>query len=265
MGGGPRDRDRRPRHPRHAAAPLPRRRARDRVPKLPLAVTSVALTLWLVEVFVSTFRAPFLTTGNGYFASWAGLVAAAYVCKPHLPKWMQAKVARARQSVKNRVMDAREKTAARGARLRHAVMRAQPRDTETPAPPPPRAPPGDSSIGHLQSGPRTSSGSASRSQRQTRSAMAGSPFLLTSAGDDAESHVWPLVAALGEQQTKAATLLSALAEQQQKSRDLEQQLEAAHGGSPRHREGAPRATDEWRSLSRPWLPFRASLQKRWMH
>ena len=83
-------------------------------PRLPLAITSVALTLWLVEVFVSTFRAPFLTTGNGYFASWAGLGAAAYVCKPHLPEWMQAKVARVRQSVKHRVMDARENAAARG-------------------------------------------------------------------------------------------------------------------------------------------------------
>ena len=67
---------------------------------------------------------------------------------------------------------------------------------------------------------------------------AGSPFLLTSAEDDAESHVWPLVAALGEQQTKAATLLSALAEQQQKSRDLEQQLEAARGGLPVAMEGS---------------------------
>ena len=34
--------------------------------------------LWLVLAGLTTFRGPFLTTGNGYFASWAGAAMACF-------------------------------------------------------------------------------------------------------------------------------------------------------------------------------------------
>ena len=38
---------------------------------------------------IGTFRGPFIGTGNGFFASWLGLVACIYATVPYLPKDMQ--------------------------------------------------------------------------------------------------------------------------------------------------------------------------------
>ena len=54
--------------------------------KFPLAATGLVGVLWAVEVAVGTFRSPFITTGNGYFASWVGLIAVALAIRPHLPE-----------------------------------------------------------------------------------------------------------------------------------------------------------------------------------
>ena len=53
----------------------------------------IMLVLWATEAGVGTFRAPFVNTGNGYFASWTGLVACIYIAMPHLPEHLRAKSA----------------------------------------------------------------------------------------------------------------------------------------------------------------------------
>lgn len=41
--------------------------------------------VWFVQACCATFAGPFLTTGNGYFGSWAGAIAAALVAKHAAP------------------------------------------------------------------------------------------------------------------------------------------------------------------------------------
>mmetsp|Transcript_21764 Transcript_21764/g.44123 ORF Transcript_21764/g.44123 Transcript_21764/m.44123 type:complete len:275 (+) Transcript_21764:263-1087(+) len=47
----------------------------SRLPEgLPKIIAIILLLLWMATAGILTFRAPFIITGNGYFASWAGLI-----------------------------------------------------------------------------------------------------------------------------------------------------------------------------------------------
>lgn len=47
--------------------------------------TLIMLVLWAVEAAVCTFRAPFVVTGNGFFATWVGLAVIVKISVPFLP------------------------------------------------------------------------------------------------------------------------------------------------------------------------------------
>ena len=51
----------------------------------------VMLVAWCAEAGIGTFRAPFGVSGNGFFASWVGLLAIVNLAQPALPAAMQAK------------------------------------------------------------------------------------------------------------------------------------------------------------------------------
>lgn len=48
--------------------------------KIAQAVSAVLALLWLATAGILTFRGPFLLTGNGFFASYAGLFMAFQIC-----------------------------------------------------------------------------------------------------------------------------------------------------------------------------------------
>jgi uncharacterized integral membrane protein len=55
-------------------------------------VKVIAFTMFglgFLEAFICTFRSPFNSTGNGYFASWLGLICAMAVSVPLLPAWLK--------------------------------------------------------------------------------------------------------------------------------------------------------------------------------
>ena len=62
------------------------------VKSLPALITLVTCVLWAVLTVVGTFRAPFLLTGNGYFASWLGAIAAYYAIQPHFPESLKKRM-----------------------------------------------------------------------------------------------------------------------------------------------------------------------------
>ena len=51
----------------------------------------VMLVLWIVEAAIGTFRFPFMLSGNGYFASWIGVLACLKLGMPMLPEHMQVR------------------------------------------------------------------------------------------------------------------------------------------------------------------------------
>ena len=52
----------------------------------PMPTSCFLLLWWLVGWFTLTFNAPFTYVGNGYFASWLGVAAAAALCHAHTPQ-----------------------------------------------------------------------------------------------------------------------------------------------------------------------------------
>lgn len=60
--------------------------------------TLIMLVLWAVEAGVCTFQAPFVVTGNGYFASWVGLAVIVKLAVPFLPFHKTLEMESARQS-----------------------------------------------------------------------------------------------------------------------------------------------------------------------
>lgn len=58
---------------------LDKKNGQETLPKWVMFISLACISImWIVEAFITTFRGPFLTTGNGYFGSWAAAIASGF-------------------------------------------------------------------------------------------------------------------------------------------------------------------------------------------